>query len=248
MPQSGHAPGPKPRRDTRHALHSALLPPSPGTGRLRRSAASATGVRQPDPGPNPGAASCSQMGIASWYRGASRDRRSPRDLVAAHRSLPFGTEVQVTAIETVPVRCVVRIGTIAACWPGPDHRTRRGWGSLTNSDMRHDGVARVRIEPAGLKPMAARSCRHHPTSGEACGRRNHASAVPQRRTEIPFAKFRECRRPRRQASKRPNEFITSARPRATRVSSTKAGSRFDCLQCAPRTPVRASARCCRSVG
>ena len=51
---------------------------------------------QPDPGPNPGAASCSQMGIASWYRGASRDRRSPRDLVAAHRSLPFGTKLRVT--------------------------------------------------------------------------------------------------------------------------------------------------------
>ena len=38
--------------------------------------------------------------MASWYSGTSRDRASSQDLVAAHRSLPFGTSAQVTAIET----------------------------------------------------------------------------------------------------------------------------------------------------
>src|SRR5690242_18495330 len=41
--------------------------------------------------------SCSQVGLASWYR----ESRVPRqNLVAAHRSLPLGTSVKVTAIET----------------------------------------------------------------------------------------------------------------------------------------------------
>ena len=44
----------------------------------------------PSLAPNDDAAPCSQVGMASWYRGASRDRASPQDLVAAHRSLPFG--------------------------------------------------------------------------------------------------------------------------------------------------------------
>jgi peptidoglycan lytic transglycosylase len=100
----------------------------------------------PDPGQNTGAVSCSQVGIASWYRGASRDRRSPRDLVAAHRSLPFGTEVQVTAIETGQT-VVVRIND-----RGPYGRGRIIDLSRVAADqlgMRHDGVARVRIEPMG---------------------------------------------------------------------------------------------------
>jgi rare lipoprotein A len=54
----------------------------------------------PSLAPNDDAAPCSQVGMESWYRGASRDRAAPQDLVAAHRSLPFGTPVQVTAIET----------------------------------------------------------------------------------------------------------------------------------------------------
>jgi rare lipoprotein A len=88
------------------------------------------------------------MGIASWYRGASRDRRSPRDLVAAHRSLPFGTEVQVTAIETGQ-SVVVRIND-----RGPFGRGRIIDLSRVAADelgMRHDGVARVRIEPVGTE-------------------------------------------------------------------------------------------------
>ena len=43
---------------------------------------------------------CTETGMASWYRGASRGRTSRDDLVAAHKTLPFGTSVQVTAIDT----------------------------------------------------------------------------------------------------------------------------------------------------
>jgi rare lipoprotein A len=84
--------------------------------------------------------------MASWYRGSSRDRASPQDLVAAHRSLPFGTPVQVTAIDTGQ-SIVVRIND-----RGPFGRGRIIDISRAAADelgMRRDGVARVRLEPAG---------------------------------------------------------------------------------------------------
>jgi rare lipoprotein A len=89
---------------------------------------------------------CSQVGVASWYRGASRDRASPQDLVAAHRSLPFGTSVQVTALDTGQ-SVVVRIND-----RGPFGRGRIIDLSRAAADvlgMRSDGVARVRLEPVG---------------------------------------------------------------------------------------------------
>ena len=98
------------------------------------------------PVPNNGAAPCNQVGMASWYRGSSRDRASPQDLVAAHRSLPFGTFVLVTAIETGQ-SIVVRIND-----RGPFGRGRIIDLSRAAADqlgMRHDGVARVWLEPAG---------------------------------------------------------------------------------------------------
>lgn len=49
----------------------------------------------------------SQKGLASWYGPGFRGRRTasgvrfnPRALTAAHRSLPFGTRVQVTNVHT----------------------------------------------------------------------------------------------------------------------------------------------------
>jgi rare lipoprotein A len=66
--------------------------------------------------------------------------------VAAHRSLPFGTSVQVTAIDTGQ-SVVVRIND-----RGPFSRGRIIDLSRVAADelgMRHDGVARVRIEPVG---------------------------------------------------------------------------------------------------
>jgi len=103
-------------------------------------------VPSPSPAPTDGAASCSQVGMASWYRGSSRGRTSSLDLVAAHRSLPFGTSVQVTAIETGH-SVVVRIND-----RGPTGRGRIIDLSRVAADrlgMRHDGVARVRLELVG---------------------------------------------------------------------------------------------------
>ena len=99
------------------------------------------------PAPNGGSASCSHEGTASWYRGSSRDYTSPQDLVAAHRSLPFGTFVQVTAIETGQ-SLVVRIND-----RGPFRRGRIIDLSKVAADqlgMRHEGVVRVRLELDGL--------------------------------------------------------------------------------------------------
>jgi len=66
--------------------------------------------------------------------------------VAAHRSLPLGTSVQVTAIETGQA-IVVRIND-----RGPFGRGRIIDISRAAADqlgMRRDGVARVRLEPVG---------------------------------------------------------------------------------------------------
>jgi rare lipoprotein A len=91
----------------------------------------------------PQAPQCSQVGMASWYRGSSRDRVSPQDLVAAHRNLPFGTPVQVTDVNTGQ-SVVVRIND-----RGPFGRGRVIDLSRSAADqlgIRRDGVARVRLE------------------------------------------------------------------------------------------------------
>jgi rare lipoprotein A len=97
---------------------------------------------------------CSQEGMASWYRGSWRDRTSLQDLVAAHRSLPFGTSVQVTAIDSGQ-SIVVRIND-----RGPFRRGRIIDLSRSAADqlgIRYDGVALVRIEwlasPGGDCPL-----------------------------------------------------------------------------------------------
>jgi hypothetical protein len=96
-PQSGHGSA-RPRRDAslRASFTWSLLLALAGCAEQQPQQASAPA----SPAPSGGSAPCSQEGIASWYRGSSRDHTSPQDLVAAHRSLPFGTFVQVTAIET----------------------------------------------------------------------------------------------------------------------------------------------------
>jgi rare lipoprotein A len=88
---------------------------------------------------------CAQVGMASWYRGSSRDRASPKDLMAAHRSLPFGTPVQVTVVDTGQ-SVVVRIND-----RGPFGREGRvidlSRAAANQLGILRDGVARVRIEP-----------------------------------------------------------------------------------------------------
>lgn len=100
----------------------------------------AVATSAPSPVPN----ECSQSGIASWYRGSSKNRRSPQDLMAAHRSLPFGTSVEVTALDTGQ-SVVVRIND-----RGPFGRGRVIDLSKAAADqlgIRRDGVARVRLQP-----------------------------------------------------------------------------------------------------
>ena len=103
-------------------------------------------VLGPNLAPNDGAALCSQEGMATWYRGSSRDRASWKDLVAAHRSLPFGTFVQVTAIETGQ-SIVVRINDRGPFSGGRIIDLSRA--AADQLGMRRDGVARVRLEPVG---------------------------------------------------------------------------------------------------
>jgi len=84
--------------------------------------------------------------MASWYSGTSRDRASSQDLVAAHRSLPFGTPAQVTAIETGQA-IMVRIKDGGLFGRGRIIDLSRA--AADQLGMRHDGVARVRLEPTG---------------------------------------------------------------------------------------------------
>ena len=96
--------------------------------------------------PNEGATLCSQTGMASWYRGSSKNRASSQDnLVAAHRTLPIGTYVRVTAIESGK-SIVVRIND-----RGPFGRGRVidiSRAAANQLGMLRDGVARVRLDPA----------------------------------------------------------------------------------------------------
>ena len=77
--------------------------------------------------------------MASWCAGARGTGPHPQDLVAAHRSLPFGTLVQVTAINTGQ-SVVVRIND-----RGPFGRERIIDISRTAADqlgMRHEAAWR----------------------------------------------------------------------------------------------------------
>jgi rare lipoprotein A len=89
-------------------------------------------------------APCSQEGMASWYRGSWRDRASPHDLVAAHRSLPFGTSVHVTDIDTGQ-SIVVRINDRGPFIQGRIIDLSRA--AADQLGIRDDGLALVRLEP-----------------------------------------------------------------------------------------------------
>lgn len=92
-------------------------------------------------------------------RTASGERYDPRALVAAHPTLPFGTQLRVTRIETgvsVVVRVIDR---------GPSHAQRRhGYiidlsrAAAESLAFVRQGRARVRLEVVG-KPAAVRTRR-----------------------------------------------------------------------------------------
>jgi rare lipoprotein A len=93
---------------------------------------------------------CVQEGVASWYRPQAGSRRTAggerhdaSSLTAAHRSLPFGTQVLVTNLATGR-SVVVRIND-----RGPVVRGRiidLSTAAATALDMRQGGVSRVRLE------------------------------------------------------------------------------------------------------
>ena len=97
---------------------------------------------------------CEQTGLASWYRAARRTTASgetppPGALVAAHRTLPIGTQVRVTTVDTgqsVTVR-------IADRGPFATGRVIDLSGAAAQQlGMRQDGVVQVRLQvdaPAG---------------------------------------------------------------------------------------------------
>ncbi len=113
----------------------------------------------------PAPAPCMQTGTASWYRPkaspkptASGETTGAGALVAAHRTLPFGTRVMVTELSSGR-SVVVRIADRGPFTKGriidvsPAAATRLG--------MRQDGVAQVRLEiyrpsaeAPGVKPTA----------------------------------------------------------------------------------------------
>lgn len=94
--------------------------------------------------------SFSETGGASWYgrrhqgaKTASGERFDPKDLTAAHRTLPLGTRARVTVLDggkSVTVRINDR---------GPHKRDRiidLSAAAADSLDLRDDGVGDVRIE------------------------------------------------------------------------------------------------------
>jgi rare lipoprotein A len=88
-----------------------------------------------------------RMGMASFYTGSSRtasgERLNPDELTAAHPSLPFGTRVRVTSVDTGR-SVVVRVND-----RGPFIKGRSLDVSLSAAkqlDMTQRGVAKVKME------------------------------------------------------------------------------------------------------
>jgi rare lipoprotein A len=116
----------------------------------------ACATETPAPAPTPGGTAatsqtCTETGMASWYRGSSRGRTSPDDLVAAHKTLPLGTSVQVTAIDTGRT-AAVRIND-----RGPFGRGRvidLSTAAAEQLGFRRAGVTPVRLEVDGTPEQA----------------------------------------------------------------------------------------------
>jgi len=88
-----------------------------------------------------------KVGMASFYtegsRTASGERLNPNELTAAHPSLPFGTRVRVTSVDTGR-SVVVRVND-----RGPFVKGRAldvSYSAAKQLDMTERGVARVKME------------------------------------------------------------------------------------------------------
>ena len=88
-----------------------------------------------------------KLGLASFYTGSSRtasgERLNPAELTAAHPSLPFGTRVRVTSVDTGR-SVVVRVND-----RGPFVKGRAldvSYSAAKQLDMSERGVAKVNME------------------------------------------------------------------------------------------------------
>jgi peptidoglycan lytic transglycosylase len=91
--------------------------------------------------------SSAQVGMASFYRSgkftASGEKFNPGGMTAAHRTLPFGTKVRVTNVQTGKA-VVVRIND-----RGPFIRGRiidLAYGAARTVGLVSTGIAKVRLE------------------------------------------------------------------------------------------------------
>jgi rare lipoprotein A len=146
---------------------SVTLTPPP-----KQIAATATLQKPPHPyglhGPIPSAFRHAMTGLASYYgsgeRTATGERFDPSGMTAAHRTLPFGTRVRVTRVDTGD-SVVVRINDRGPFKPG--RVIDLSEGAARNLGMMGAGLASVRLEvvnnetgstgEAGLNPTARRS-------------------------------------------------------------------------------------------
>jgi rare lipoprotein A len=99
----------------------------------------------------PAQQACIGEGTASWYHAGARRRAASGELVAAHRSLPLGTLVQVTALDTG------RTVTVRISGRGPFRRSRVidvSEPAAAQLGILHDGVARVQLATDGTPDQA----------------------------------------------------------------------------------------------
>ncbi len=132
-------------------------------GALALLLASGCSARQPPrtPGTPP---SNIDVGLASWYgleeagrATASGEPMAPEKMTAAHKTLPFGSLVRVTDLDTsMQVEVIINDRG-----PFVDNRIiDLSFGAARNLGIVEKGVAKVRIEVIGLKgPLAARRWR-----------------------------------------------------------------------------------------
>ena len=125
----------------------------PAFGKAKQSAATAAPLPERPyalHGPDPAGAGHALTGIASYYgkgeRTATGEAFNPQDLTAAHRTLPFGTRVRVTRLDSGD-SVVVRINDRGPFKPGRviDLSTK----AAENLGITGKGLADVKLEVLG---------------------------------------------------------------------------------------------------
>ena len=165
-----------------------MIRPRWAIGLLLVALAGCSKPAQPPLAAAPPPAPCVQTGEASWYRPkaaakptASGETPDAGELVAAHRTLPFGTRVTVTELasgKSVVVRVTDR---------GPFAKGRiidLSPAAARQLGMREDGVVKVRLEiarpsdgTAGVQPASMTERGVSVPQGHGCVRRGGVGLV-----------------------------------------------------------------------